>query len=90
MIERLDTVHPDVGLEEVDQIDLGLNFTQGFLNIRILFLPLSLLVQERLIIAVMALASCEFMFEETRNYVMQRKAFGRTIADLQVPLNSCH
>jgi len=32
----------------------------------------------------MGLASCEFMFEETRNYVMQRKAFGKTIADLQV------
>ncbi|KAA0714564.1 Long-chain specific acyl-CoA dehydrogenase, mitochondrial [Triplophysa tibetana] len=41
------------------------------------------LPQERLIIAVMALASCEFMFEETKNYVMQRKAFGKTIADLQ-------
>ncbi|KAB5574574.1 hypothetical protein PHYPO_G00210530 [Pangasianodon hypophthalmus] len=42
------------------------------------------LPQERLIIAAMALASCEFMFEETRNYVTQRKAFGKTIADLQV------
>ncbi|KAF5893598.1 long-chain specific acyl-CoA dehydrogenase, mitochondrial, partial [Clarias magur] len=41
------------------------------------------LPQERLIIAVMALASCEFMFEETRNYVTQRKAFGKTVADLQ-------
>ncbi|XP_062860455.1 long-chain specific acyl-CoA dehydrogenase, mitochondrial [Trichomycterus rosablanca] len=41
------------------------------------------LPQERLIIATMALASCEFMFEETRSYVTQRKAFGRTIADLQ-------
>ncbi|KAI5611376.1 long-chain specific acyl-CoA dehydrogenase, mitochondrial, partial [Silurus asotus] len=41
------------------------------------------LPQERLIIAVMALASCEFMFEETRGYVTQRKAFGKTIADLQ-------
>ncbi|KAG9273471.1 long-chain specific acyl-CoA dehydrogenase, mitochondrial [Astyanax mexicanus] len=41
------------------------------------------LPQERLIIAVMALASCEFMFEETRNYVRQRKAFGKTIADIQ-------
>lgn len=40
--------------------------------------------QERLVIAGMAVASCEFMFEETRNYVMQRKAFGKTIADLQV------
>ncbi|XP_076153279.1 long-chain specific acyl-CoA dehydrogenase, mitochondrial isoform X2 [Alosa pseudoharengus] len=41
------------------------------------------LPQERLLIAIMAIASCEFMFEETRNYVMQRKAFGKTIAHLQ-------
>uniref|UniRef100_A0A452IH60 Uncharacterized protein n=1 Tax=Gopherus agassizii TaxID=38772 RepID=A0A452IH60_9SAUR len=45
------------------------------------------LPQERLLIADMALASCEFMFEETRNYVKQRKAFGKTIAHLQVSLN---
>lgn len=32
----------------------------------------------------MSLAGSEFIFEETRNYVMQRKAFGKTIADLQV------
>uniref|UniRef100_A0A8C6U1V9 Acyl-CoA dehydrogenase long chain n=1 Tax=Neogobius melanostomus TaxID=47308 RepID=A0A8C6U1V9_9GOBI len=41
------------------------------------------LPQERLAIAGMALAGAEFMFEETRNYVMQRKAFGKTIAHLQ-------
>ncbi|CAL1597936.1 unnamed protein product [Knipowitschia caucasica] len=41
------------------------------------------LPQERLLIAGMALASAEFMFEETRSYVMQRKAFGKTIAHLQ-------
>ncbi|XP_015277007.1 PREDICTED: long-chain specific acyl-CoA dehydrogenase, mitochondrial [Gekko japonicus] len=41
------------------------------------------LPQERLLIADMAIASCEFMFEETRNYVKQRKAFGKTIAHLQ-------
>lgn len=41
------------------------------------------LPQERLIIAAMALANCEFMFEETRNYVRQRKAFGKTVAHLQ-------
>lgn len=35
-------------------------------------------------ISDMAIASCEFMFEETRNYVMQRKAFGKTVAHLQV------
>lgn len=38
-------------------------------------------------IADMAIASCEFMFEETRNYVLQRKAFGKTIAHLQVCIN---
>ncbi|CAI9535856.1 unnamed protein product [Staurois parvus] len=41
------------------------------------------LPQERLLIADMAIASCEFMFEETRNYVRQRKAFGKTVAHLQ-------
>ncbi|XP_062302669.1 long-chain specific acyl-CoA dehydrogenase, mitochondrial [Osmerus eperlanus] len=41
------------------------------------------LPQERLLIADMGMASSEFMFEETRNYVMQRKAFGKTIAHLQ-------
>ncbi|KAJ8256014.1 hypothetical protein COCON_G00198780 [Conger conger] len=41
------------------------------------------LPQERLVIAAMAIASSEFMFEETRNYVTQRKAFGKTIAHLQ-------
>ena len=37
------------------------------------------LPQERLIIAV----HCEIMFEETRVWVKQRKAFGRTVANLQ-------
>ncbi|KAM7375263.1 hypothetical protein PAMA_014385 [Pampus argenteus] len=41
------------------------------------------LPQERLLISDMAISSCEFMFEETRNYVLQRKAFGKTIAHLQ-------
>ncbi|KAM6945752.1 long-chain specific acyl-CoA dehydrogenase, mitochondrial-like [Aplochiton taeniatus] len=41
------------------------------------------LPQERLLVGDMAIASAEFMFEETRNYVTQRKAFGKTIADLQ-------
>ncbi|XP_045207279.2 long-chain specific acyl-CoA dehydrogenase, mitochondrial-like [Mercenaria mercenaria] len=40
------------------------------------------LPQERLIIAVMAQASMEWMFEETRAYVKQRKAFGKTISKL--------
>merc|ERR1719323_1139884 len=41
------------------------------------------LPQERLIIAVHSAAHCEVMFEETRDWVKQRKAFGRTVADLQ-------
>ncbi|KAL4228582.1 hypothetical protein ACF0H5_011632 [Mactra antiquata] len=41
------------------------------------------LPQERLIIAGMAQASMEWMFEETRSYVKQRKAFGKTISNLQ-------
>lgn len=35
---------------------------------------------------MLSLAGSEFIFEETRSYVMQRKAFGKTIADLQVDL----
>ncbi|CAL1545006.1 unnamed protein product [Lymnaea stagnalis] len=42
------------------------------------------LPQERLLIAVMGMASCEFMFEETRKYVRERKAFGKTLSKLQV------
>ncbi|XP_068165147.1 long-chain specific acyl-CoA dehydrogenase, mitochondrial isoform X2 [Antennarius striatus] len=41
------------------------------------------LPQERLEIACLALASSEFMFEETRRYVSERKAFGKTISGLQ-------
>ncbi|XP_043433650.1 long-chain specific acyl-CoA dehydrogenase, mitochondrial isoform X2 [Prionailurus bengalensis] len=41
------------------------------------------LPQERLVIAEMGLSASEFMFEETRNYVRQRKAFGKTVAHLQ-------
>ncbi|XP_066201439.1 long-chain specific acyl-CoA dehydrogenase, mitochondrial isoform X2 [Saccopteryx leptura] len=41
------------------------------------------LPQERLIIAEVAISACEFMFEETRDYVKQRKAFGKTIAHIQ-------
>lgn len=34
----------------------------------------------------MAVSAGEFMFEETRNYVKQRKAFGKTVAHIQVSL----
>lgn len=41
------------------------------------------LPQERLGIAIVAVAACENMFELTREYVMNRKAFGRTVSALQ-------
>ena len=41
------------------------------------------LPQERLSIAVGSLASTEWMFEETKTYVMDRKAFGSTVSALQ-------
>ncbi len=47
------------------------------------YLLMSELPQERLAIAVVAAAMCEWMFEETRAYVSQRKAFGKTISSLQ-------
>merc|ERR1711915_571180 len=37
----------------------------------------------RLLIAVHSIAGSEAMFEETREWVKQRKAFGRRVADLQ-------
>ncbi|KAM9663450.1 long-chain specific acyl-CoA dehydrogenase, mitochondrial isoform 1-T1 [Trichechus inunguis] len=41
------------------------------------------LPQERLLIAELAVSASEFMFEETRSYVKQRKAFGKTVAQIQ-------
>jgi long-chain-acyl-CoA dehydrogenase len=41
------------------------------------------LPQERLIIAVHSAAHCEAMFEDTRNWVKERKAFGKHVSDLQ-------
>nr|XP_017511283.2 long-chain specific acyl-CoA dehydrogenase, mitochondrial isoform X3 [Manis javanica] len=41
------------------------------------------LPQERLLISELAVSASEFMFEETRNYVKQRKAFGKTVANIQ-------
>ena len=42
------------------------------------------LPQERLTIGVHACSHAEFIFEETRNYVQQRKAYGKSLANLQV------
>jgi len=41
------------------------------------------LPQERLLIADMAIASAEAAYELTRDYVKERKAFGKTVADFQ-------
>jgi len=41
------------------------------------------LPQERLAIAAHSAAHCEWMFEETRTYIRNRRAFGKTLADLQ-------
>ena len=41
------------------------------------------LPQERLLIAVHSISIAEAMFEETRDWVKQRKAFGRHVSDLQ-------
>ena len=41
------------------------------------------LPQERLLIADMAVAAAEAAYEMTREYVKERKAFGKTVADFQ-------
>merc|ERR1719446_698917 len=41
------------------------------------------LPQERFLIGVMATVNCEWMFETTRDYVKNRKAFGKTLSHLQ-------
>jgi len=52
-------------------------FNKGFYQL------MNELPQERLGLAISAGAYCEWMFEETREYINQRKAFGRTISALQ-------
>ncbi|CAB1327619.1 unnamed protein product [Coregonus sp. 'balchen'] len=63
--------------KKLEKIGLMAQVNKGF------YYLMNELPQERLLIADMAIASSEFMFEETRNYVTQRKAFGKTIAHLQ-------
>merc|ERR1711879_316958 len=41
------------------------------------------LPQERLLIGAMSNANCEYMFETTRDYIRDRKAFGGPISKLQ-------
>lgn len=45
---------------------------------------LHLVTQERLLIADIAVSSAEGIFEVTRDYVTERKAFKKRIADFQV------
>jgi len=45
---------------------------------------MQLLPQERLTVGVTGCAASEAMFEWTRKYVKERKAFGKTISSLQV------
>ena len=44
----------------------------------------SVLPQERLTVAVTAMAACEAMFEWTREYLKDRKAFGGPLSSMQV------
>jgi len=52
-------------------------FNKGFYQL------MNELPQERLALAISAGGYCEWMFEETREYINNRKAFGRTISALQ-------
>lgn len=48
------------------------------------YLTMNQVPRERLILSVGVQAHSECMFEMTRDYVKQRKAFGRTLSNLQV------
>lgn len=48
------------------------------------------LPQERLTIGIHAVAHAEYMFEETKRYLMQRKAYGKTLSNLQVYSSTEH
>lgn len=56
---------------------------EEFLN-RGFYMLMKELIQERLSVAIAGVAICEAAFEETREYVNQRKAFGKRISDFQV------
>lgn len=47
------------------------------------FMLMKELPQERLLIGAMSVAKAEMMFETTRDYVMERKAFGKPISAMQ-------
>jgi len=56
--------------------EAGLN--KGF------FMLMKELPQERLLIGDMSVAKAEFMYEKTRDYILDRKAFGAPIAKMQL------
>ncbi|XP_045875817.1 long-chain specific acyl-CoA dehydrogenase, mitochondrial isoform X2 [Meles meles] len=58
------------------------NGMKGFIKGRKLQ-KMGLKAQERLVIADLAVSASEFMFEETRTYVKERKIFGKTVAQMQ-------
>ena len=56
----------------------------------VLILAVMMMTQERLMIAVHSIATCEATFEMTREWVKERKAFGGRVADLQtVQVQTC-
>ena len=48
----------------------------------------SVIPQERLLVGTMVMAHCEWMFETTRAYVKERKAFGKTLSSLPVSVSN--
>lgn len=68
----------DVKLTEENMLGGAEGLNKGF------YMLMKELPQERLLIADIGIASAEGIFEVTRDYVSDRKAFGKSIADFQV------
>merc|ERR1712113_1026075 len=68
----------DVKLTEDNMLGAKDGLNKGFYQL------MQELPQERLLIADIAVASAEGIFEVTRDYVCERKAFKKRIADFQV------
>ncbi|XP_046385680.1 long-chain specific acyl-CoA dehydrogenase, mitochondrial-like [Ischnura elegans] len=81
-IEKIGHRTQDVAELFFDDVHLPPNAVLGKENHGFMYL-MNQLPRERLLIGITAVAHCEWMFEETRSYVGNRKAFGCTLADLQ-------
>ncbi|XP_071452312.1 long-chain specific acyl-CoA dehydrogenase, mitochondrial-like isoform X2 [Hetaerina americana] len=81
-IEKIGHKTQDVAELFFDDIHLPPDAILGKENHGFMYL-MNQLPRERLLIGIAAVAHCEWMFEETRSYVTNRKAFGGTLADLQ-------